>query len=100
MCTFEDGHVQTEQISDYSTESRSYSYTIEGSPLPVTDNTGSFAVEPVGSQARVVWESSFQAVDPAMEDQLAQMWEPYLPVVLANLKQLVEGASVVGQGPV
>jgi carbon monoxide dehydrogenase subunit G len=92
VCTFEDGHIQTEQIFDYSTESRSYRYAIEGAPLPVTHYTGTFAVEPAGSHARVVWESSFRAIDPAMEDQLAQMWEPYLPVVLTNLKRLVEGA--------
>jgi hypothetical protein len=37
-----------------------------------------------------VWQSSFVALDPAMDAQLAQMWEPYLPLVLANLKNLVE----------
>jgi hypothetical protein len=56
----------------------------------VTDNTGTFAVEDVDGQARVIWQSSFTAIDPAMESQLAQMWEPYLPLVLANLKKLVE----------
>jgi hypothetical protein len=38
----------------------------------------------------VAWESSFEPVDPAMESQLAEMWEPYLPMVLANLKRLIE----------
>jgi hypothetical protein len=56
----------------------------------VSDNTGSFTVEDADGQARVVWESSFVALDPATESQLAQMWEPYLPLVLANLKKLVE----------
>ena len=90
VCTFDDGHVQDEQIVDYSPQARSYRYIISGAPLPVRDNTGSFAVEEVGGQARVVWESSFVALDPATEPQLAQMWEPYLPLVLANLKKTVE----------
>jgi hypothetical protein len=44
-----------------------------------------------GGHARVVWESSFVALDPSASAQLAQMWKPYLPVGLANLKKLVEG---------
>jgi carbon monoxide dehydrogenase subunit G len=91
VCTFEDGHTQDEQITDYSPRTRSYRYVIEGAPLPVRDNTGTFAVEDAdGGQARVVWESSFVALDPAMANQLATAWEPYLPMVLANLKSLVE----------
>jgi hypothetical protein len=34
VCTFTDGHVQREQISDYSPTARSYHYRIEGAPLP------------------------------------------------------------------
>jgi carbon monoxide dehydrogenase subunit G len=90
VCTFDDGHVQDEQILDYSPQTYSYRYIIDGAPLPVRDNTGSLSVEPAGGHARVIWESSFAALDPAMSAQLAQMWEPYLPTVLANLKQLVE----------
>jgi len=91
VCTFDDGHTQIEQILDYySHRTRSYRYVITGAPLPVADNTGRFTVEDANGRARVVWESSFVALDPAMESQLAQMWEPYLPLVLANLKMLVE----------
>ncbi len=90
VCTFDDGHVQDEQILDYSPQTRSYRYVIEGAPLPVRDNTGTFRVEDAGGHARVVWESSFVALDPSASTRLAQMWEPYLPVVLANLKKLVE----------
>lgn len=92
VCTFEDGHVQNEQILDYSEGSRSYRYVIEGAPLPVANNTGSFAVEANGGQSRVVWESSFVALDPASEDALSAMWEPYLPMILANLKSVVEAS--------
>jgi carbon monoxide dehydrogenase subunit G len=90
VCRFDDGHTQHERILDYSPASRSYRYVIEGAPLPVRDNTGTFAVEDAGGQARVVWQSSFVALDPAMESQLAQLWEPYLPQILANLKKVVE----------
>jgi uncharacterized protein YndB with AHSA1/START domain len=90
VCTFDDGHTQDEQILDYSPQARSYRYVIDGAPLPVRDNTGSFTVEDADGQTRVVWQSSFVALDPAMESQLEQMWEPYLPLVLANLKKLVE----------
>ena len=90
LCSFDDGHTQNEEILDYSHQTRSYRYRIEGAPIPVRDNTGTFAVEDVDGQARVLWQSSFTALDPAMESQLAQMWEPYLPLVLNNLKNLVE----------
>ncbi len=90
VCTFEDGHIQDERIFDYSPDSRSYRYLIEGAPLPVADNTGRFSIEANGRQSRVMWESSFEPLDPAMATQLAEMWEPYLPMTLANLKRVVE----------
>src|SRR5262245_7550497 len=90
LCSFDDGHTQDEEILDYSPHTRSYRYRIEGAPLPVTDNAGTFAVEDIDGHARVIWQSSFTALDPAMESQLAQMWEPYLPLVLTNLKNIVE----------
>jgi carbon monoxide dehydrogenase subunit G len=90
MCTFTDGHVQTEQILDYSPPTRSYRYAIDGAPLPVRDNTGRFAVEDIDGGARVVWNSSFAPLDPATGDDLTRMWEPFLPLALDNLKNLVE----------
>lgn len=91
VCTFEDGHTQTEQILDSSTTDRSFRYRIDGAPLPVTDNAGSFAVRPAKEASLVTWESSFEPVDPAAAEQLSGMWEPFLPLVLANLKSLIEG---------
>lgn len=89
-CTFEDGHVQDEQISDYSPTRHSYRYRIDGAPLPVTDNEGTFVVQPAPGGSRVVWDSSFEPLDPAAADQIAAMWQPFLPMVLDNLKQVVE----------
>ena len=91
VCTFADGHTQDEQILDYSPQDRSYRYVIDGAPLPVRDNTGRFAVEAADGHARVVWESSFEALDSAAASELARQWEPFLPIVLANLKTVVEG---------
>jgi uncharacterized protein YndB with AHSA1/START domain len=91
-CTFADGHIQHEEILDYSPATRSYRYTIDGG-LPVSDNRGRFAVEPSQTRpggARIVWESSFVALDPASEDELSRMWAAMLPSVLGNLKTLVE----------
>ena len=90
VCTFDDGHTQNEQIFDYSPSTRSYRYRIEGVPLPVTDNVGSFAVQQANGSTRVVWESSFQPLDTATADELARIWQPYLPMVLGRLKNLIE----------
>jgi len=90
VCTFEDGHTQEEQILDYSPITRSYGYRIDGAPLPVTNNVGSFAVQEADGSTRVMWESSFEPLHPNTAEQLAQMWRPYLPMVLKNLKNLIE----------
>jgi carbon monoxide dehydrogenase subunit G len=89
VCTFADGHTQHEAILDYSPATRSYRYTIDGG-LPVSGNQGRFAVEPLASGARIVWESSFVALDPAAEAELSRLWRGMLPAVLGNLKSLVE----------
>jgi carbon monoxide dehydrogenase subunit G len=89
VCTFADGHTQHEEILDYSPDGRSYHYVIDGG-LPVADNRGRFVVEPTGSGARVIWESSFRPLDPNAEDELSRLWAAMLPTVLANLKALIE----------
>jgi mxaD protein len=88
-CVFADGHTQEERILDYSPAARSYRYIIEGG-LPVSANQGRFAVEPAAPGARIVWESSFEPLDPATEPELSRMWRGMLPVVLGNLKTLIE----------
>jgi len=90
VCTFADGHSQDEQILDYSPQTRSYRYVITGAPLPVRDNTGRFSVEDIDAGSRVVWDSSFVPLDPAAGDEIARMWEPFLPLVLDNLRNVVE----------
>jgi carbon monoxide dehydrogenase subunit G len=89
VCTFADGHTQHEAILDYSPAARSYRYTVDGG-LPVADNRGRFQVEPAGNGARIVWESSFTALDPAAEAEISRLWAGMLPAVLGNLKTLIE----------
>jgi len=89
VCTYADGHTQHEAILDYAPATRSYRYTIDGG-LPVSDNRGRFAVEPAGRGARIVWESSLVALDPAAEAEVSRLWAGMLPVVLGNLKTLIE----------
>jgi carbon monoxide dehydrogenase subunit G len=88
-CTFADGRVQHEEITDYSPEQHSFRYVIDGG-LPVRDNRGSFAVEPQGDRSLVVWESSFEPLDPGSEQELMQMWRGAVSLVLENLQRLVE----------
>ena len=78
-----------EAILDYSPATRSYRYTIDGG-LPVADNQGRFAVEPTPRGTTIVWESSFRALDPAAEAEVSRLWAGMLPVVLGNLKTLIE----------
>jgi carbon monoxide dehydrogenase subunit G len=92
VCTFADGRVQQEAITDYSPEEHSFHYAIDGG-LPVRDNRGSFAVEARGDGSLVVWESSFEPLDPGAEDELSQMWQGAIPLVLGNLKRLVEESA-------
>jgi carbon monoxide dehydrogenase subunit G len=89
VCTFADGHTQQEAILDYSPAARSYRYTIDGG-LPVADNRGRFAVQPAGRGARIVWESSFVALDPAAEAEVSRLWAGMLPIVLGNLRTVIE----------
>ena len=84
-----DGHTQHEAILDYTPATRSYRYTIDGG-LPVADNQGRFAVQPTPHGATMMWESSFRALDPAAEAKSAGCRRGMLPVMLGNLKTLIE----------
>jgi carbon monoxide dehydrogenase subunit G len=89
VCTLDDGRVQYEEISGYSPQTRSFEYSIDGG-LPVRDNRGGFAVEPSAAGASVVWRSSFEALDPEAEAEVAGMWKGALRPILQKLKTVVE----------
>ena len=67
VCTFPDGAVQHERISDYSPDQHSYRYAIEDGPLPVRNNQGKFAVKPAGDDSEIVWKAEFEPIDPSQE---------------------------------
>jgi hypothetical protein len=96
VCTFADGHIQHEAILDYDPPTRSYRYSIDGG-LPVAHNWGRFGVEPTPRGATIVWESSFWARDPAVEEELSRLWTGMLPAVLGNLEALIEDGSGAGR---
>jgi uncharacterized protein YndB with AHSA1/START domain len=90
-CTTTDGFEIREQISGYSAERRSYAFRHLAVPMPVTDSGGSFTVRPDGpGHARVELESSFEALDPAQEEQVAAMLDGALRQALNGLKARVE----------
>ncbi|MEW5840083.1 SRPBCC family protein [Nitrososphaera sp.] len=97
VCTFANGAVQHETISDYSGSARSYRYEITGSPLPVKNNRGRFSVEARGSDpggpassSTIVWEHEFELLDAAQEKQIVQMWEGAAEQIAGLLRKLVE----------
>ena len=92
VCTFPDGAVQHEQISDYSPDQRSYRYAIEDGPLPVKNNQGNFAVKAAGADSAIVWEAEFEPMDPSQEQEMSEMWEGAMEQVLAGVKERIEAA--------
>jgi hypothetical protein len=84
-----DGRTQHEAILDYTPATRPYRYTTDGG-LPVVDNQGRFAVEPTPRDATIAWESRFRALDPAAEAKVSRLRAGMVPVVLGNLKTLIE----------
>jgi hypothetical protein len=91
VCTFPDGAVQHERISDYTRDQRSYRYAIEEGPLPVKNNRGSFAVK-AGAYSAIVWEAEFERMDPSQEREMSKMWEGAMEQVLAGVKERIEAA--------
>jgi hypothetical protein len=47
-------------------------------------------IQPAGRGARIVWELSVVALDPAAEAATSRRWAGMLPTVLGNLKNLIE----------
>jgi uncharacterized protein YndB with AHSA1/START domain len=90
ICTTADGFEIREEISGYSPGHRRYAYRHLAVPLPVRDSSGSFAVEPSGERATVVLEARFEALDPAQEAQVEQIFGGALEHALESLKRRVE----------
>ncbi len=94
VCTFADGHVQHEEIIDYSNEKRSYSYFNEGVP-GIENNRGSFSVRREGERSAIVWQSEFELINPAQEAEMTQMWKGATTQIGESLRKLIEGKNTV-----
>jgi uncharacterized protein YndB with AHSA1/START domain len=90
-CRTADGNVIREEIRDYSPARRAYGYRHLQVPLPVSSSTGTFVVENgSGTGATLVLEAQFEALDPAMESELEQMFGRALEQALESLRRRVE----------
>jgi mxaD protein len=90
VCRTADGQEIREQIVDYSEAGRSWGYEQSQVPLPITGSHGTLRVHDDGDGARVVWEASFEVVDPAQEDQLVPMIDGYYRQTLESLRDRIE----------
>jgi uncharacterized protein YndB with AHSA1/START domain len=91
VCTMADGSEVREEISDYSSERRTFRYRHLQVPLPVKDSSGTFSVEPAGEGGAVVaLESEFEPLDPATEPDVRAMFDGALKQSLASLRRRVE----------
>lgn len=91
ICETADGGEVHEEITDYSPERHTYRYRHLRVPLPVTNSTGTFAVEPAAAGGAVVLlESEFDALDAAMEPEIERMFGAALDEALESLRRRVE----------
>ncbi|MGH3071451.1 MAG: SRPBCC family protein [Gaiellaceae bacterium] len=89
-CTTADGFEIRERISAYSDEQRTYRFEHLALPVPVRDSGGVFTLEQAGDGTRVVLETSFEPLDAAQAEQVAQMMDGALGQALESLKRRIE----------
>ncbi len=93
-CTTADGFEIREEISDYSSERRTYRFRHLVLPVPVTESSGVFTVEPAGAiGSTVVLATSFEPLDGAQAEQIAEMMDGALKNALESLKRRVEDGT-------
>ena len=93
VCTFANGAVLHEQITNYSAQERSYNYNIEGSPLPVRNNRGAFAIASEAGQTSIVWDAEFELIGASQTDTVSAMWHGAMDQVLQSIKPVIEAAA-------
>jgi uncharacterized protein YndB with AHSA1/START domain len=95
VCSMADGNEVREEISDYSSELRTYRFRHIQVPLPIANSTGTFTVEDEeAGQARVVLDVSFDALDTATEGEVGRMFGGALEQSLESLRRRVETGRV------
>lgn len=82
------GEVYEKKVS-FDTAGKSYSYTIEKSPLPVKNYTAKIAVSADGEGSSVTWSATFNAKDETDEKAV----EIVTGIFEAGLNSLVEGVA-------
>ena len=93
ICTMDNGGGEIqEEITVHPDPVRSYSYTQPVHPLGFEHSSGTLAVEPDGSGARVLWHARVEFADPDQEAQIAPMLEQGYRAALESLKAAVESA--------
>lgn len=90
VCTLEDGGEIHDEISGFSDENRSYSYTQPIHPLGFEHSAGFVAVQSTEGGSRVVWEAEFSCADPQQEAQVEPMLREGYGAAMQELKALVE----------
>lgn len=70
VLTTKDGAKFTEELVSYDAASRTYSYRITESPLPITDYVSKLEVKAVKGGSNVVWSSNFHVKDGASEAEM------------------------------
>ncbi len=90
ICTFENGMVQHESISNFSPDTFSYDYAIDSGGLPLKSNRGSFRVDSDNGNTQIVWDSRLEFVDAAQEANLLPMIEQAYQQCAVLLKQTIE----------
>lgn len=87
--TLGNGAVLLEKLVATDATSRSYRYTIESGPLPVSDYQSTLKVEPQGEGAVIQWDGSFKANGVTSTEAVAIITGIYD----AGLDSLVERVS-------
>ncbi len=90
ICTFANGHVQHERISEYAPESRSYRFMVENAPFPARGFRCRIGVEPDGTGAAVALEVEGEALDPSEESDLTRMLDGAYAEALESLRRRIE----------
>jgi len=88
--TLPDGSQIVEKLESKDDGSRSLTYSIVNSPLPVANYTSTMTVHDKGGQAEVEWSSNFDPKGASPEDAMKAVQGVYA-AGLENLKKMFGG---------
>ena len=90
VLTTQDGAKFTEELVSHDAASRTYSYRITESPLPITDYVSKLEVKGLNGGSNVVWSSNFQIKDGASEEEIKKTISGVYRAGLDNLWPVVK----------